>query len=176
MSLVLAYFMAALLGGWILKRQVLVTTALTKLPAYLLLLLNGILVLSGVPLSAVGDLLLLKKLGVAYLYFWPFYVALASCAQIYFFRSSYCGAWALPLTQRLQLRSASILQGKTRQSMFVLMIRAVPLMPFMLGSFVIAMLPGVSGKVILGFSMLGCYLYYGYFGAGFILGSSAIGS
>lgn len=176
MSLVLAYFMAALLGGWMLKRQLFITTALTKLPALMLLLLNGVLMLAGVPLSAVGDLLLLKKLGISYLYYWPFFVAIASCAQICFFRSRLCRAWAVPLTQRLQPRSASIIRGKTRQSLFVLLIRAVPLMPFMLGSIMIAMLPGLSAKTIIVFSMLGCYLYYGYFGAGFILGSSAFGS
>jgi hypothetical protein len=64
----------------------------------------------------------------------------------------------------------------TGQAFFVLLIRAVPLMPFMLGSFVIAMLSGVSKTTIVGFSILGCYLYYAYFGAGFFFGSTSFGS
>jgi hypothetical protein len=173
--LVVAYFCVALLGGWLLKRYVFFTTALAKLPAFILLMVNAIFVLTGVPLSAIGDLLLLKKLGISYLYFWPFFVAMASWAQISFFRSSACHAWALPLKERLQRRSKVMLLGRKRQSVLILLIRSVPLMPFMLGSFVIAMLPRVSQTTIISFSIVGCYLYYGYFGAGFLFGSSAFG-
>lgn len=142
----------------------------------MLLILNGILMITGVPLSAVGDLLLLKKIGISYLFYWPFVVAMVSCAQICFFRSRLCRALALPLMQRLQTRSSAIIRGKTRKSLFILLIRAVPLMPFMLGSFVIAMLPGVSARMVIICSLIGCYVYYIYFGAGFMLGSSALGS
>lgn len=167
--------MLALIGGWVLKRHIVFTTALAKLPTLTLLAINGIFVFIGVPISAVGDLLLLKRIGVAYLFFWPFFVAFASCAQIYFFRSASSRSWASSLTERLQRRSNSAIQGTMKQSMLVLLIRAVPLMPFMVGSFVIAMLPRVSNKIIIGFSILGCYLYYAYFGAGYFFGSSSVG-
>lgn len=174
-SLVLAYFFLALVGGWILKRNIVFTTALGKLPTLSLLVLNGLFVFTGVPISAVGDLFLLNRIGVSYLYFWPFFVAIASCIQIYFFRSASSRSWASTLTERLQRRSNTVIQGTMRQSLLVLLIRAVPLMPFMVGSFVIAMLPRVSSKTIISFSILGCYLYYAYFGAGFFFGSSSVG-
>ena len=172
-TLVLAYFSLALIGGWVLKRHIVITTTLAKLPTLSLLSMNAIFVFMGVPLSAVGDLLLLKRVGVSYLFFWPFFVAFASCAQIYFFRTAAKRSWISPLTQRLQRRSNAVIQGKMKQSMLVLLIRAVPLMPFMVGSFLIAMLPRVSHRTIVGFSVLGCYLYYSYFGAGFLFGSAA---
>jgi hypothetical protein len=166
------YFLAALIGGWILKRNMVLGAALAKLPVNLLLLVNATFVFSGVPLSAVGDLLLLKKLGISYLYFWPLLVAIASCSQIYFFRSPVCRSWVLPLIESLEKRSQLVSLGKKRQSFLVLLIRSVPLMPFVLGSFVIAMLPQVSHRSIIIFSIIGCYLYYAYFGAGYLLGSS----
>jgi hypothetical protein len=86
LSLVVAYFMAALVGGWLLKRNMFFVMILAKLPVLVLLLLNMIFVLLGIPLSAVSDLMLLEKLGIAYLLAWPFFVAVASCAQIFFFR------------------------------------------------------------------------------------------
>jgi hypothetical protein len=165
--------MTALLGGWLLKRHIFFTLTLAKLPILLLLVVNMIFVLSGIPLTAVGDLLLLKKVGVPYLLYWPFFVAMASCAQIYFFRSPFCSPWASPLAERLRRRSMMAINRSTGQAFFVLLIRAVPLMPFMLGSLVISMLSGVSKSTIVGFSILGCYLYYAYFGAGFFFGSAS---
>ena len=176
LTLVLAYFVTALLGGWLLKRHLFFALTLAKLPLLLLLVVNMIFVLSGIPLTAVGDLLLLKKVGIPYLICWPFFVAMASCAQIYFFRSPFCRSWASPLADRLRRRSKMAMNWGTGQAFFVLLIRAVPLMPFMLGSFVIAMLSGVSKATIVGFSILGCYLYYAYFGAGFFFGSTSFGS
>lgn len=170
------YFIAALIGGWLLKRNMIFGAVLANLPVNLLLFVNAIFVFSGVPLSAVGDLLLLRKIGISYLYYWPLLVAIASCSQIYFFRSAVCRAWALPLIERLEKRSQMVLLGKKRQSFLVLLIRTVPLMPFVLGSFVISMLPQVSQRSIISFSILGCYLYYAYFGAGFLLGSFAFKS
>ena len=176
LSLFATYFMIALLGGWILKRHLFFTLTLAKLPVLLLLVANMIFVLSGIPLTAVGDLLLLKQVGIPYLIYWPFFVAMASCAQIYFFRSPFCKSWASPLAERLRRRSNMVINGSTGQASFVLLIRAVPLMPFMLGSFVIAMLSGVSKTTIIGFSILGCYIYYAYFGAGFFFGVASFGS
>lgn len=173
LSLVAVYFMVALLGGWILKRHLFLTLALAKLPVLLLLVVNMIFVLSGIPLTAVGDLLLLQKVGLPYLFYWPFFVAIASFAQIYFFRSPFFKSWASPFADRLRHRSKMVMNRSSGQAFFVLLIRAVPLMPFMLGSFVIAMLSGVSKARIFGFSILGCYLYYAYFGAGFYFGSTS---
>jgi hypothetical protein len=173
LSLVLAYFMAALVGGWLLKLNVFFVMTLAKLPVLVLLLLNMIFVLSGVPLSAVGDLMLLEKLGVAYLLTWPFFVAMASCAQIFFFRSPYFHTWSSPIANHLQRRYKFIMQQQARQALFILLIRSVPLMPFMLGSLVIATLPSVSKSTIIGLSLLGIYIYYAYFGAGFFFGRSA---
>ena len=172
LCLVVTYFTAALIGGWLLKRNIFFVMTLAKLPVLLLLLVNMIFVLSGIPLSAVGDLMLLEKLGIAYLLGWPFFVAMASCAQIFFFRSSFCRSWASPIANHLQNRYKFILKRNTGQAFFILLIRSIPLMPFMLGSFVIATLPSVSRSTIVSLSVLGCYLYYAYFGAGFFLGRS----
>lgn len=172
LSLVVAYFMAALVGGWLLKRNMFFVMILAKLPVLVLLLLNMIFVLLGIPLSAVGDLMLLEKLGIAYLLAWPFFVAVASCAQIFFFRSPYCCTWSSPIADYLQRRYKLVKQRQARQALFVLLIRSVPLMPFMLGSFVIATLPSISRSTIIGLSFLGVYIYYAYFGAGFFFGRS----
>jgi len=171
-SLVVAYFMAALVGGWFLKRSVFLAMVLAKLPVLLLVLLNMIFVLSGIPFSAVVDLMLLERLGSVYLLTWPFFVAMASCVQIFFFRSTWCRSWSSPIAEHLRNRYKVIVHRKTGQAFIVLLIRSVPLMPFILGSFVIATLPSISRSTIIGLSVLGCYLYYAYFGAGFFFGRS----
>lgn len=176
LSLVGAYFMTALLAGWVLKRHLFLTFTLAKLPVVLLLVVNMFFVLIGIPLTAVVDLLLLNNIGFPYLYYWPFFVAMASCAQIYFFRSPFCRSWASPLVERLRRRSKMIRNWSTGEAFFVFLIHAVPLMPFMLGSFVIAMLPGVSKKTIVILSILGCYLYYIYFGVGYLFGITLVRS
>lgn len=174
--LVAVYFTAALLGGWFLKSHSFSVVFLGKLSFPALLVLNASFILFGIPLSALGDLLLLKKAGLAYLFYWPFFVALASCAQIYFFRSFAGQPWFSPLFDQFQRHSKEILPGDKRQALFILLIRTVPLLPFLLGSFVISLIPGVRRKAIVGYSILGCYLYYAYFGAGFLVGSHALGS
>lgn len=170
----MAYFLTALFGGWLLKRHIFVTLTLAKLPLLLLLAVNMLFVLLGIPLTAVGDLLLLRKVGIPYLLYWPIFVAMASFAQIYFFRSPFCNPWASPLADRLRRRSKISMNRSTGQAFFVLLIRAVPVMPFILGSFLISMMEGVSRTAIVGFSILGCYLYYAYFGAGFFFGSASL--
>ena len=174
LCLIAAYFAVALISGWFLRSQPAITTALARLPVSFLLLMNSLFVFFGVPLSAVGDLLLLKRLGVHYLFFWPLVVGAASCFQIFFFRSSLCSSSPPALIARLGAESRRILLSrKSRNAALVLLIRSVPVMPFMLGSFVISLMPEVSAKTIVSFSVLGSYLYYAYFGAGFFLGASA---
>lgn len=165
-----AYFSAAIICGWFLKQQGGLNGILNGLPASLLLLANMALVFTGIPLSGICDLLMLSKLGISYLIYWPFIVAVASLAQVFFFRSPLLRFLSEPIGNRLRHSSRLRLPGKNGQTMFVLIIRAVPLMPFLMGSFAIAMLPDVSKTRIAVFSALGCYVYYAYFGAGFLLG------
>jgi len=172
--IVAAYFLIAMIGGWLLKSHPLVTDGFSRLPTSSLLLFNSFFVLSGIPLSAVGDLLLLKQIGVLYIVFWPIFVGFASFAQIYFFRSSFCRTWASPLRARLE----ASLQKKSlpelpRNGVIVLLIRSVPIMPFMLGSFVIALTTSIGARAIMLQSIIGSYIYYAYFTAGYLLGSSA---
>jgi hypothetical protein len=172
--IVAAYFVIAMLGGWLLKSNLFVNDGLARLPTSSLLIFNSFFVLSGIPLSAVGDLLLLKQIGVLYIVFWPIFVGFASFAQIYFFRSHFCRAWASPLRVRLE----ASLQKKSlpklpRNGVIVLLIRSVPIMPFMLGSFVIALTTSVGARAIMLLSIIGSYIYYAYFAAGYLLGSSA---
>jgi hypothetical protein len=175
--LIAAYFSVALIGGWFLRSQPAITTALARLPVAYLLLANSLFVFFGIPLSAVGDLLLLKRIGFDYLLFWPLVVGTASCFQIFFFRSSLCSSSTPALVTRLGAESRRILlPRRSRNATLVLLIRSVPVMPFMLGSFVISLMPGVPAKSIVCLSVLGSYLYYAYFGAGFFLGATAFKS
>ena len=173
--MVVTYFVIAMLGGWLLKSHPVVSDWLARLPTSSLLVFNSFFVLSGIPLSAVADLLLLEKIGVSYIVFWPIFVGLASFAQIYFFRSSFCHTWASPLRARLE----ASLQKKSlpklpRNGVIVLLIRSVPIMPFVLGSFVIALMTSVGARAIMLLSIIGSYVYYAYFSAGYLLGSSAL--
>ena len=61
-----------------------------------------------------------------------------------------------------------------RNGVIVLLIRSVPIMPFVLGSFVIALMTSVGARAIMLLSIIGSYVYYAYFAAGYLLGSSAL--
>ena len=169
-GIALAYFVVAIFCGWFLKNQSNINEILNKLPLSLLLMTNAVLVFAGIPLSGVCDVLMLSRIGISYLIYWPFIVAAASLTQVYFFRSSLFRFISEPLTKRMQNSSRFQLPGKNGQTAFVFLIRAVPLMPFLLGSLAISMLPDVSKTRIAVISIIGCYVYYGYFGAGFMFG------
>lgn len=166
-----AYFLLALLGGWFLRGQPVLIQRLHGLPMGILLLFQAVLFCTGVPLSALGDLLLLERLGPGYLLIWPFFVGLVSGLQVVFFRSSLLHAWSLPLAERLQRRQPGWPRRTRHAAALVLFIRSTPVLPFLAGSLVIAMLRHVGLGRVTFLSIVGSYIYYGYFALGFVLGS-----
>lgn len=172
-AIVFAYFFAAYLGGLFLKNNSAFLQVLARLPAFLLLFGNTLFVLGGIPLSALGDLLLLRKLGAGYLLFWPLFVGLASCLQVILFRSRPSLLWSkIQHRSRHSARLEGWLRG-TSATLIVLVIRSIPIMPFLAGSYVIANLSRINIRRVLILSIAGSYLYYLYFGGGYFLGFSS---
>lgn len=169
---ILAYFALAICGGWFLRGQPAIAEWLGRMPTPVLLSSQALLFCTGIPLSAVGDLLLLKRMGLSYLLVWPTFVGLVSGLQVSFFRSRLLLPWSTPLAARLKRHQQGWPQRSRHGAALVLFIRSAPVLPFLAGSLVIALLRDVSLRWVLLLSVIGAYIYYGYFGLGFLLGSS----
>jgi hypothetical protein len=175
-AIVIFYFLAAYCGGLILRNNSEFLDVLSKLPTLLLLFGNACFVLAGVPLSALGDLLLLRQWGLSYLVFWPLFVGLASCLQVMLFRSRTSLLWVQVRNQRWRSGRVEAWLGGSSATLIVLAIRSIPIMPFLAGSYVIANLSSITIRKVLLLSIVGSYLYYGYFGGGYFLGFTSAAS
>jgi len=165
-----AYFVFAICGGWFLRAHPALVHRLNSLPTGALLSVQAVLFCTGIPLSALGDLLLLKRIGVAYLLLWPSFVGLVSGVQVYFFRSRLLRHWSVPMAERLMRRHQGWPRRSRHAAALVLFIRSAPVLPFLVGSLVISMLRDVRLRWVVLLSILGSYLYYSYFALGFLLG------
>jgi hypothetical protein len=171
------FILLALIGGHFLKCHPLFAAYLRRLPLFSLVVANGFFVFSGLPLSIVGDLLLLNKIGLKFIVIWPAFVGLASCLQIYFFRNAYSFTNNISFFQRLRAKAEKAsLPRITKPGFLVLFIRSVPVLPFMVGSFIISLLPGLSCRSVILGSVFGSYFYYIYFAAGYYFAAGPMGS
>ena len=127
----------------------------------ILVLINIISILLGLPLSIVLDFLLIKLFGLFYILLFAPIQTFLSLIQVVFFRKA-----------NLDFSKNSFLIKKFRNKkiynkfeniaikpIYIFLIRAFPILPFLLGSYFIAASPN-NKKVILIYSLIGAYFYY----------------
>lgn len=174
---VLFSFAFAYIGGLAIRSMGSGLSVLQVLPPPILLALNALSILAGLPFSILFDLLLFRLYGFRYLIYWPLVVAFASTLQVAFLRTIGEDKFAYFLLSRRVFLSKKIarveaLLEKGLNSLFLaLFIRAVPVLPFAAGSIAIAALPLSLGNVF-GMSATGSWLYYLLVFVGFRIGFS----
>ena len=174
----LLYFAIAYIGGLAIRASGSSLSILTSLSPPLLMVLNAISILAGLPFSIFFDLLLFRMYGVQYFFCWPFVVAAISALQVALLRG--LGEEELVagmLSRRLRIsgkleKVSSLLENRINSSLIILFIRAVPILPFVVGSVAIAALSARLAYVI-SLSAIGSYFYYLLFYVGFRLGFAA---
>ena len=126
-----------------------------------LVLMNIVSISFGLPFSIVLDFILIKVFGLFYILLFTPVQTFLSLIQIIFFRNK-----TLNFSKNnflIKKIGNSKLQRKfeniTIKPIFILLIRALPILPFLLGSYFIAASPN-NKKIIFIYSLIGAYFYY----------------
>ena len=126
-----------------------------------LVLINIVSISFGLPLSIVLDFILIKVFGLFYILLFAPVQTFLSLIQIIFFRKA-----TLNFSQQSFLikkfrnkKIYNIFENITIKPIYIFLIRAFPILPFLLGSYFIAVSPN-NKKIILIYSLIGAYFYY----------------
>lgn len=126
-----------------------------------LILMNIISISLGIPVTILFDLLLIKLFGPIYILFFSPILALLGIIQILLFRKTNLklskNNYLLKRIRRQKILKS--IKNFTFHPPFILLIRTFPILPFSLGSFLIAS-SEIKIRIIFLYSLVGCYLYY----------------
>ena len=126
-----------------------------------LVLLNIISIFLGLPLSIVFDFILIKFFGLKYIVFFAPILTTLGIAQITLLRKT-----NLSFSKNVSLiknirnhRLKHIFENITFKPIYILIIRTFPILPFSLGSYLIAS-SEINKRLILFYSLIVAYFYY----------------
>jgi len=126
-----------------------------------LALLNIISIFLGLPLSIVFDFILIKFYGLKYiLVFAPVLTTLGVLQVLLLKKSNFRFSKNLPFIKNIRNhRLKHIFENISINPIFILIIRTFPILPFSLGSYVIAS-SEINKRFIIIYSLIGAYFYY----------------
>ena len=125
-----------------------------------LIILNIISIFLGLPLSIVFDLILIKIFGFYYILFFSPVLTILSVIQVLILRKSNFKFSRLIFFKELEKNYfLRIFENITFRSSYILIIRSFPILPHILGSYIIAS-SKIRKKVILINTFLGSFFYY----------------
>ena len=126
-----------------------------------LALINIISIFLGLPLSIIFDLILIKFFGLKYIIFFAPILTILGIFQIQLLRkTNLIFSKNIPFIKNIRNNQLKdILKKITFKPIFILIIRTFPVLPFSLGSYVIAS-SNINKKIIFVYSFIGAYLYY----------------
>ena len=126
-----------------------------------LVLLNIISIFLGLPLSIVFDFILIKFFGLKYIIFFGPILTILGVTQIILLRKSKLRfSKNLPFIKKIRnYRLKHIFENITFKPIFILIIRTFPILPFSLGSYLIAS-SEIKKRLIALYSLFGAYFYY----------------
>ena len=126
-----------------------------------LALINIISIFLGLPISTLFDFILLKFFGLNYvIFFAPISTTLGILQIILLRKTNFIISKNIPLIKNIKNHKIKDTFEKiTFKPIFILIIRTFPIMPFSLGSYLIAS-SEVKKKLIIGYSLVGAYFYY----------------
>ena len=126
-----------------------------------LALINIISIFLGLPLSIVFDFILIKFCGLKYIVFFAPILTTLGVAQIILLRKiNLRFSKKIPFIKNIRNhRLKNIFENITFKPIFILIIRALPILPFSLGSYFIAS-SKINKRLIVLYSLVGAYFYY----------------
>ena len=134
---------------------------LNNIQSQYLIALNIISIFLGLPLSIVFDFVLIKLFGIYYVLFFPPALTVLSVIQVLILRKIKFkfsrNIFFLKRTEKNNL--FKFLENITFKSSYILVIRSFPILPHILGSYIIAS-SKIKKMVILKNTFLGSFFYY----------------
>ena len=125
-----------------------------------LMFINIISISLGLPLSILFDLILIKFFGLIYIIFFSPILALLGFIQVLFFRKTKIKLSKNFLLKKIRNKQLSnSIKNFTFKPIIILLIRTFPILPFTVGSFLIAS-TDIKKRIIFLFSLAGGYFYY----------------
>ena len=150
------YFLAL-----ILKYTYDIESLLNNIQYKYLIALNIISIFFGLPLSIIFDFILIKLFGIYYVLFFSPALTILSVIQVYILRKikSKFSRNVLFLKKPEKNNLYKFFENITFKSFYILIIRSFPILPHVLGSYIIAS-SKIKEKVILINTFLGSFFYY----------------
>ena len=126
-----------------------------------LALINIICILFGLPISILFDSILVKFLGLNYVIFFAPILTFLGVLQIILLRkTNMLFSKNIPLIKNIRSRKIKHIFEKINfKPIFILIIRTFPILPFSLGSYLIAS-SVINKRLIIIYSLIGAYFYY----------------
>ena len=126
-----------------------------------LVLINIISIFLGLPLSIMFDFILIKYFGLKYIIFFAPTLTILGFAQIILLRkTNFRFSKNIPFIKNIRHhRLKHIFENITFKPIFILLIRTFPILPFSLGSYLIAS-SDINKRLIILYSLFGAYFYY----------------
>ncbi len=126
-----------------------------------LALINIFSIFLGLPLSILFDFILIKFFGFKYIIFFAPILTILGVAQIILIRTTNLrfSKNILFIKNIRNHRLKHIFENITFKPIFILLIRTFPILPFSLGSYLIAS-SKINKRLIIVYSLFGAYLYY----------------
>jgi hypothetical protein len=126
-----------------------------------LALINIISIFLGLPLSIVFDFILIKFFGLKYIIFFAPILTILGVVQIILLRRTILSfSKNIPFIKNIKdHRLKHIFKNIAFRPIFILIIRTFPILPFSLGSYLIAS-SEINKKLIIMYSLFGAYFYY----------------
>ena len=126
-----------------------------------LALINIISIFLGLPLSIMFDFMLIKFFGLKYIIFFAPTLTSLGFAQIILLRKTNLRfSKNIPFIKNIRNnRLKHIFENITFKPIFILLIRTFPILPFSLGSYLIAS-SDINRRLIILYSLFGAYFYY----------------
>ena len=126
-----------------------------------LALINIISIFLGLPLSIVFDFILIKFFGLKYIIFFAPILTILGVVQIILLRRTILSfSENIPFIKNIRdHRLKHIFENIAFRPIFILIIRTFPILPFSLGSYLIAS-SEINKKLIIIYSLFGAYFYY----------------
>ena len=150
------YFLAL-----ILKYTYDIESLLNNIQYKYLIALNIISIFFGLPLSIIFDFILIKLFGIYYVLFFSPALTILSVIQVAILRKIKIRfSQNILFSKKIEKNSIyKFFKNVTFRSYYILIIRSFPILPHVLGSYIIAS-SKIKKKVIFVFTFLGSFLYY----------------
>ena len=123
--------------------------------------INILFIFLGLPISMLPDLILLKSFGIKYIIlFAPILTTIGVFQIILLRKTNFVLSKNIPFIKNIKNhRLKHIFENITFKPILILIIRTFPILPFSLGSFIIAS-SKIKNRFIVAYSLIGAYFYY----------------